>query len=88
MSNMENLDKELSERERQARVYERSIASIREKDLKKEASGYGVMSTVLGYGEASEGDGAFGKISHVAKLFCIAFAGLAPCLLVAQALIQ
>ena len=88
MSNMENLDNELNERERQARVYERSMASIKTKNLKQEATGYGLMSTILGYGEASEGDGAFGKISQAAKLFCIAFAGLAPCLLVIQAMMQ
>jgi hypothetical protein len=40
------------------------------------------MAAVMGYGEASLGEGGFAKVSHAAQLFCIGFAFLAPCLLV------
>ncbi len=82
MSNMESLEGQLSEQERQAEVHARAMASINAKRRKSEAQGYGVMSGALGYGEGALGSGAFGKISHGAKLFCILFAMLTPSLLV------
>ncbi|MEE4188580.1 MAG: hypothetical protein V2I76_09075 [Roseobacter sp.] len=87
MSNMENLDTQLSEKERQLRVYEASLASIKSERTKREAGGYAVMAAALGYGEGALGQGRFGKISHGAKLFCIAFAFLVPSLLVWQVLL-
>lgn len=87
MSNMENLDTQLSEKERQQSVYERSVKSIKSEQTKREASGYAVMSAAIGYGEGSLGEGKFGKVSHYAKLFCIGFAFLVPSLLVWQVLL-
>ncbi|WP_300012114.1 hypothetical protein [uncultured Roseobacter sp.] len=79
---MESLESQLTEKERQARVNEMALASIKSAKLKREASGYAVMASALSYGEGAMGDGAFGKISHAAKLFCILFAMLVPSLLI------
>lgn len=82
MSNMENLDTQLSEKERQQKVFEASVASIKLQDTKREVGGYAVMAAAMGYGEGSLGNRSFGKVSHAAKLFCIGFAFLAPSLLI------
>lgn len=82
MSDMENLESKLSEQERQARVHTAALASISSERKKREAGGYAVIAGALGYGKGALGSGAFGKISHVAKLFCILFAMLAPSLLI------
>lgn len=82
MSNMENLDSQLSEKERQRLVHEQALSSIRASKVRQEAQGYAVMAGFLGYGEGALGQGVFGKASHVAKLFCILFAMLAPSLLI------
>ena len=82
MSNMENLETQLSEKERQAAVYEAAMRSIQLENIRREARGYAVLSSALGYGEGALGNGKFGKITHAAKLFLIAFSFLAPSLLV------
>lgn len=82
MSKMENLETDLSEKERQSIVNARALQSIRQSNLKREAQGYAVLSGALGYGEGALGQGMFGKISHAAKLFCIGFTFLAPSLLI------
>lgn len=82
MSNMENLEQQLTEQERQTRVNARALSALATRDRKRESRGYAVMAGFLGYGEGALGDGAFGKISHAAKLFCIGFAFLVPSLLV------
>ncbi|WP_300060927.1 hypothetical protein [uncultured Roseobacter sp.] len=87
MSNMENLDLQLSEHERQSRVNERAVSSIKSRQRRREARGYAVMAGFLGYGEGALGEGKFGKISHAAKLFCIGFAFLVPSLLVWRVLL-
>lgn len=87
MSNMENLDTQLSEKERQMAVYEASLASLKAEKTKRAASGYAVMAAAIGYGEGSLGTARFGKISHAAKLFCIGFAMLVPSLLVWRVLL-
>ncbi|MBW4709780.1 hypothetical protein KX928_18485 [Roseobacter sp. YSTF-M11] len=88
MSNMENLEHQLSEKERQARVNARALNEITAERRKREARGYAVMSGALGYGESALGDGSFGKIAHFAKLFCIGIAMLIPSLLVWQVLLK
>jgi hypothetical protein len=82
MSNMENLDRELSEKERQEAAYRAALARIKADRTRRAAGGYAVMAAALGYGEGALGTGKFGKISHVAKLFCIGFAFLVPSLLI------
>lgn len=82
MSSMENLELQLSEKERQAAVYEEAMKSLKSEKARKEASGYAVMAGVVGFGEGARGDGMFGKLTHAAKLFLIAFAFLTPSLLV------
>lgn len=87
MSNMENLETQLSEKERQMDVYEQSLASLKLEQRKREAGGYAVMAAAMGYGEGALGTARFGKISHAAKLFCIGFAMLVPSLLVWRVLL-
>ena len=87
MSNMENLETQLSEKERQMAVYEESLASLETAKRKREAGGYAVMAAAIGYGEGSLGESRFGKVSHAAKLFCILFAMLVPSLLVWRVLL-
>lgn len=66
------------ETQRQAAVTEAAMASIRRKEISKEAGGYALMAGAMGFGEASKGRGIFPLIVHGAKLFCIAFAFLVP----------
>lgn len=87
MSNMENLETQLSEKERQRLVNETAIKSIKADETRKLASGYAVMAGAVGYGEGATSNGTFGKISHGAKLFCIGFAFLVPSLLVWRVLL-
>ncbi|WP_300037080.1 hypothetical protein [uncultured Roseobacter sp.] len=87
MSNMENLDSQLTEKERQAEVNRRAMASVQAQRIRREARGYAVMGSALNYGEGAMGGGAFGKISHGAKLFCILFAMLVPSLLIWRVLL-
>ncbi|MCV3271473.1 hypothetical protein [Roseobacter sinensis] len=87
MSNMENLEHQLSERERQSEVNARALSAIESQSIRQEARGYAVMASFLGYGEGALGTGTFGKISHWAKLFCIGFAFLVPSLLVWRVLL-
>ena len=84
---MENLEKQLNEKERQEMVYQSALAEIRSDETRKSAGGHAVMAAALGYGEAATGTGTFGKVSHAAKLFCIGFAFLVPSLLVWRVLL-
>ena len=82
MTNMEDMHTKLTEAERQQQVYDAAMASLKAETVRDERNGYAVMSGFMGYGEAAMGGGAFSKVSHVAKLFCIAFACATPPLLV------
>lgn len=81
MSNMESLEVQLNEKERQEKTFNKAVARINAEKRLKEANGYAVMSAVFGYGDGALGDGKLAKISHGAKLFCIGFAFLLPSLL-------
>jgi len=87
MSNMENLESQLSEQERQTKIYEDAVASINADKNRKSAQGYAMMASISGYGEGAMGTGTFGKITHGCKLFLIAFALLVPSLLVWRVLL-
>ncbi|MFK7878394.1 hypothetical protein [Roseobacter sp.] len=84
---MESLQNQLTEKERQTQVYDQAVAALKAKGVRQEARGYAVMASFLSYGEAALGDRIFGKISHVAKLFCILFAMLVPSLLIWRVLL-
>ena len=83
MTRMENLQPNLDEQARQDAVYQTAMASIRHEKMERERQGYVVMAGLMSYGEGALGDGWFGKVSHAAKLFCIAFAFAVPPLMVA-----
>ncbi|WP_375229864.1 hypothetical protein [Roseobacter sp. S98] len=87
MSNMENLESQLTEKERQARIYDQAVESIQAQQVRRSARGYAVISSAMNYGEGALGDGAFGRISQGAKMFCILFAMLVPSLLVWRVLL-
>jgi hypothetical protein len=87
MSNMENLEPQLNEQERQAEVYAAAVKSIEQEKLRKSAQGYAVIGGLMAYGKGANGTGVFGKVSHFAKLFVILFAFLAPSLLIWQVLL-
>ncbi|MCR9124730.1 MAG: hypothetical protein NXH82_01245 [Rhodobacteraceae bacterium] len=68
-------------------VYKAAVAELKAEARRKEAAGYAVMAATSSYGETAMGDDSFAKISHMAKLFCIAFAFLAPSLLIWRVLL-
>lgn len=82
MTNMEDLQPQLDEQTRQDQVYEAAMRSINASKRDEERYGYAVMSAAMGWGEGSLGDGTFGKVSHAAKLFMIAFGCAVPPFLV------
>ena len=82
MTRMENLQPNLDEQERMDARYQAAMASINRSKMEREKSGYVVMSAAMNYGEGALGDGLFGKVSHAAKLFMIAFACALPVVLV------
>ncbi|MEO0938337.1 MAG: hypothetical protein AAFY38_09295 [Pseudomonadota bacterium] len=82
MTNMEDMQTKLTEAERQQRVYDAAMASLNAEKTARERNGYVLMSSFMGYGEAATGNGIFGKVSELAKVFCIAFACAVPPLLV------
>jgi len=82
MTNMENLQPKLDEQARQDQAYETAMRSIQAANRNTERQGYAIIAGVMGYGEGALGTGIFGRISHAAQLFCIAFACAAPPLLV------
>lgn len=82
MSRMEDFQPEIDEIRRHDAVYSQALSSIDAEKTLLAARGHAMMAAILGYGEAANGTGAFGRVSHFAKLFCIGFALLAPSLLV------
>ena len=78
MTRMEDLQPNLDEQQRMDARYQAAMASINREKMAREKSGYVVMSAAMNYGEGALGDGLFGKVSHVAKLFMIAFAFALP----------
>ncbi|MEM6888469.1 MAG: hypothetical protein AAF636_10065 [Pseudomonadota bacterium] len=87
MSNMENLEQQLSEQARQSAVFEAAVAEIENNKRRKSAQGYAVIAGAMGYGKGSLGGGLFGKTTHGAKLFLIGFAFLLPSLLIIRELL-
>lgn len=82
MTRMEDLQPDLEAQERMDARYQAAMASINRSKMEREKSGYVVMSAAMNYGEGALGDGWFGKVSHAAKLFMIAFACALPVVLV------
>lgn len=82
MTRMEDLQPDLDEQARQDAVYQAAMTSINASKREVERKGYVVIGGAMAYGEGALGDGLFGKISHAAKLFIIAFACALPPLLV------
>lgn len=80
MTNMESLDTQLAEKERQQRVYETAMASIKQQRLDEEGAG---LTLMFGWDEfgAQTRTGLVAKAAKSAELFCIGFAFAAPVLL-------
>ncbi|WP_299771606.1 hypothetical protein [uncultured Tateyamaria sp.] len=78
MTHMENLQPNLDEQERQDARYNAALTSINRAKMERERQGYILMSAAMNYGEGALGDGWFGKVSHAAKLFMIAFTCALP----------
>lgn len=84
MSNMEDLDGQLSERERQKRVYDAAMAELARQRQRRENAGLGIMAAWGRFGARTQADRGLGKLSSLATKFCIGFAFLTPCLLFAR----
>ena len=80
MTNMENLEAQLAERERQQKVYDQAIAKLNMRRAKNVRNGYAVMAAADSFGE-SAANGSMARAAKVAQMFCIAFAFVTPCLL-------
>ena len=78
---MENLDAALAEKERQQRVYEKAMASLKHQRLSREGEGLTLMFAWDAFGEEVTGNKPLAKAGAAAQMFCVAFAGLAPILL-------
>lgn len=80
MTNMESLDTQLAEKERQQGVYEAAMASLKQQKLEEEGAG---LTLMFGWDEfgAQTRTGPLAKAAKGAELFCIGFAFFAPVLL-------
>lgn len=81
MSNMEDLDAKLAEKERQQRVYEKAMASLEHQRLSREGEGLTLMFAWDAMGQELKDNNAFNAMGKAAEMFCIGFAFLAPVLL-------
>ncbi|MEO0391582.1 MAG: hypothetical protein AAF218_11675 [Pseudomonadota bacterium] len=79
---MEDMNKQLTEAERQQMVYETAIESLKAEGIERERQGYAAMAIATGYGEGRLDEGFTGKMAHLAQLFCIGFACAVPPFLV------
>lgn len=84
MTDMQNLEKQLSEKERQEAVYQRAMDSLARQRNAREKRGWVTMAAADTYGRGALGSSLFGKLSRAAALFCITFAFLLPSLLLAR----
>ena len=84
MSNMQDLDAQLAEKERQQRVYDAAMRKLAARRLAQEGEGLGIVYAWNAFGERSLGDTRLGRLSRLAEKFCIGFAFLTPCLLFAR----
>ena len=80
MTNMESLNTQLAEKERQQRVYETAMASLKQQDAMDEGAGLTLMFGWDQFGEQVRG-GLLARASKAAELFCIGFAFVAPVLM-------
>ena len=83
MSNMENLDAQLNEKERQQRVYDTAMRELARRSKLREGEGLALIYAWDAFGQRTQGKTLIGRLSHAAELFCIGFAFLAPVLLFA-----
>lgn len=81
MTNMQNLDAQLNEKDRQHQVYTAAMASVKKQRSMREAEGLALMFAWDAFGEETQGDKPLAKAGRVAQMFCIGFAFLTPCLL-------
>ncbi len=81
---MQDLDHKFTDARDALSIYAKkraeALASIRTKELRRQARGHAVMASAIGFGKSVDG-GALAKIVHGCKLFVIAFAFVLPNLL-------
>ena len=77
MTNMERLDVQLAEKERQQQVYKKAMASLKQQHLEEEGAG---LTLMFGWDEfgAQTKTGLVARAAKGAEFFCIAFAFFAP----------
>jgi hypothetical protein len=80
MTNMESLNAQLAEKERQHRVYEKAMASLRRQHLDEEGAGLALMFGWDEFGGQTK-TGFMARAAKFAELFCIGFAFFAPVLM-------
>ena len=80
MSNMESLNTQLAEKERQQRVYDKAMASLERQHIDEEGAGLTLMFGWDAFGSQTK-TGLGGRAAKAAEMFCIGFACLAPVLL-------
>lgn len=81
MTNMENLDRQLGEKERQQEVYEKAMAKLKHMRQTQEGEGLTLMFAWDAFGTSAAEGTLIGKAAKGAQMFCIAFAFAAPPLL-------
>jgi hypothetical protein len=81
MSNMENLEAQLAERDRQQRVYDAAMTSLKHQRLDQDGAGLALMFAWDSFGEEVRENRAFAMMSKLSGMFCIGFAFVTPCLL-------
>ncbi|MCF6445563.1 hypothetical protein [Nereida sp. MMG025] len=77
MTNMENMDAQMAEKERQQAVYERAMAELNAAPRPRAIKTY-VTSDVKTEEPLMFSEGMLGSMAHSAQLFCIAFAMITP----------
>lgn len=80
MTNMQSLNAQLAEKERQQRVYERAMASLNQQKLEEEGAGLTLMFGWDEFGQQTK-TGLVTRAAKGAEFFCIGFAFFAPVLM-------
>ena len=81
MNDMQSLDRQLAEKERQQAEYDRAMERLNYHRGLREGEGLTLMFAWSEFGEQLKGKSMFARGARLAEMFCITFAFLAPSLL-------